>query len=108
VIFNKSNFEEFVVKSDKPVMVDFWATWCPPCNAMTPVVEKLAREWEGKAAVGKVNISEEQELSEKYNIASIPAFLFFKNGKPQKQLTLLGVQTEETLQKRLESLVEDT
>lgn len=100
--FNEGNFQSEVIESDKPVMVDFWATWCPPCNHMTPVVEKMAEETDGRFVIGKVNVEEETELAKKYNINAIPAFLFFKNGEPKK--SVVGAQTKETLMEILESL----
>lgn len=76
-----SNFDELVTKSDKPVLVDFWAEWCGPCRMVGPVVEELAKEYEGKAVVGKVNVDENPDISVKYGIRNIPALLFFKNGE---------------------------
>lgn len=75
------NFEEEVLKSNLPVLVDFWASWCGPCKMMTPVVEQISKDMDGKAKVCKVNIDEEQDLAMKYGIMSIPTFLIFKNGK---------------------------
>lgn len=75
------NFEEEVLKSDLPVLVDFWASWCGPCKMMTPVVEQILKDMDGKAKVCKVNIDEEQDLAMEYGIMSIPTFLIFKDGK---------------------------
>ena len=77
----EDNFEAEVLKSDVPVLVDFYADWCGPCKMMMPVVEKLAETYEGKAKVGKVNSDDESALAAKYNIMSIPSFLVFKNGE---------------------------
>ena len=81
-----SNFEDTVLKSDKPVLVDFWAEWCGPCRAIGPVIEELSKEYDGKVKVGKVNVDENPQVSMNYGITSIPAILFVKNG----QVSLIG------------------
>ena len=76
-----ANFDELVMKSNKPVLVDFWAEWCGPCRMVGPMVEELAKDYEGKAIVGKVNVDHNPNISMQFGIRNIPALLFFKDGK---------------------------
>ena len=78
---SKANFEQDVLKSDKVVLVDFWAVWCGPCKILVPIVAELAEENDGKMVLAKVNVDEEPELTQQYNILSIPTMKFFKNGQ---------------------------
>lgn len=81
VTLTDANFESEVIKSDIPVLIDFWATWCGPCKAIAPIVEDLANEYNGKIKIGKVDVDENQQTAIKYGIRSIPTLLIVKNGK---------------------------
>lgn len=81
VVITKANFEEEVLKSELPVLVDFWAAWCGPCRMLAPELEKFAEENEGKVKVGKVNVDEEEALAREFGIMSIPTLMVFKNGE---------------------------
>ena len=78
---NSQNFEQEVLKSSKPVLVDFSADWCGPCKMMAPVVDELADMYEGEMKVGKINVDQAPDIAQKYNVMSIPMFAFFKNGE---------------------------
>jgi thioredoxin 1 len=99
---NDQNFDQEVLKSDKPVLVDFWAPWCGPCRMMGPVIEELATELEGKAKVGKLDVDQNGEYASRYGIMSIPALKIFKNGQVVKEF--VGIQSGEVLKKALEEL----
>ena len=85
VTITKENFEQVVLKSDKPVLVDFWATWCGPCKMLSPIIEEVRKETEGKAVVGKINVDEQQELAMQFGVMSIPTLVVFKNGEIVKK-----------------------
>lgn len=89
------NFEKEVYQAEVPVLVDFYADWCGPCKAMGPVVEELAKEYEGKAKVGKINTDENQNIAMEYGVMSIPTFIVFKGGKAVKKM--IGMQDKRNL-----------
>jgi thioredoxin 1 len=99
---DESNFEREVTRSDKPVLVDFWAQWCGPCKLIAPLLDEIAKEKAGTIKVGKVNVDENQSLSSKYNIRAIPSLLLFKNGQLRDQVT--GMTSKKDLLSRIEAL----
>lgn len=96
VKITKENFEEAVLQSQLPVLVDFWATWCGPCRMLAPILEELAEEYDGKAVIGKINVDEEPELANQFGITSIPTILLFKDG--QISATSVGYRPKEQLE----------
>ncbi len=88
--FNEANFQEEVLNSDKPVLVDFWATWCGPCKILGPTIDELHKELDGKAKIGKVNVDDNQDLAAQYGVMSIPTVIIMKEGKIVEQF--IGVQ----------------
>jgi thioredoxin 1 len=98
-----SSFDSVVLKSDKPVLVDFWAVWCGPCQMQGPIIEEVATSMAGKAVVGKVNVDENPASAQKFSIMSIPTIMIFKGGTVVKQFT--GVQSKETLTGELNKLL---
>lgn len=102
--FTDQNFEQEVLKSNVPVLVDFFADWCGPCKMMEPIVEELAKELEGKSIkIGKLNVDEAPETAQKYNVMSIPTLIIFKNSEPVETLT--GLQPKEALTEKLEKMI---
>ena len=101
--FTKDNFDKEVMESKEPVMIDFYADWCGPCKMMSPVVEALAEQYEGKIKIGKVNSDEEMDLATKSGVRSIPAFFFLKDGKVVDNA--VGAQPKEALEEKLNKLI---
>ena len=100
--FNQSNFTTEVLQSELPVLVDFWASWCGPCKAIAPVIEKVAAEYEGKAVVGKLNVDEQSALAGQYSIMSIPTLLIFSKGQVAAQI--VGLTSIEKIREKLDSV----
>ena len=100
---NGSNFEEIVMKSSKPTVVDFWAEWCGPCRALAPVLDEIANEKSADVQIVKINVDEAQELASKYGVRGIPTLLFFKNGEVKS--TLMGNQPKAEILKNIQSLI---
>ena len=97
IIISENNFEEEVLKSDKPVLVDFWATWCGPCRMLAPVIAQVAEEREGQIKVGKVDVDEEPELAVRYGISSIPTLMVFEDGGVKA--SSVGVQPKSQIER---------
>ncbi|MCL5113990.1 MAG: thioredoxin [Patescibacteria group bacterium] len=97
------SFEGEVLKNELPVLVDFWAPWCAPCRIVSPIVEELAKEYEGKLKVGKLNVDDNPDTSARYGVMSIPSLIFFKDGKPVK--TMVGAQGKENFKRGIEEVL---
>ncbi|OGY46018.1 MAG: thioredoxin [Candidatus Buchananbacteria bacterium RIFCSPHIGHO2_02_FULL_45_11b] len=101
---NDQNFEAEVIKSDVPVLVDFWAPWCGPCKMQGPILEEVAKDFEGKAVkIAKVNVDEAPQSASRFQIMSIPTLMVFKAGRPVDQM--MGVQDKKTLTDKLNKLI---
>jgi thioredoxin 1 len=101
--FTDANFEELVLQSDKPVIVDFWAVWCGPCRMVGPIVDELGKDYDGKAVVGKVNVDENPGITKQFQIRNIPTILFFKGGQQvDKQV---GAVPKQALEGKLQKLL---
>tara|TARA_B100001029_G_C15051057_1_gene450755 strand:+ start:1158 stop:1475 length:318 start_codon:yes stop_codon:yes gene_type:complete len=99
----ENNFEEIVLESDKPVLLDFWAEWCGPCRMISPIIDELHNEFEGRAVIGKVNVDESSSISSKYGIRNIPTLLFIKNGEVVDKH--VGAVSKEDLSEKLTAIL---
>lgn len=104
--FTDANFKTEVLESDKPVMVDFWAEWCGPCRMVGPLVEELAKEYDGQAVIGKLNVDHNPQVAIEFGIRNIPAILYFKNGKVVDRQ--VGAVPKNVLKAKLQSHLTDT
>ena len=100
--FSDGNFDEEVLKSAVPVLVDFWAEWCMPCRMLSPTIEKLAKDYSGKVKVGKLDTDANREVAIKYSISSIPTVILFKNGQVQQKF--VGLRPEKDFKEALDTL----
>lgn len=103
ITLTDANFDEQVLKSAIPVLVDFWAVWCGPCQMQNPILEEVAKETEGKASIGKLNVDENPNIAGKYNVMSIPTLMLFKGGQVVKQW--IGVQGKEALMEEIGKII---
>ena len=101
--FTDTNFKESALESDKVSVVDFWAEWCGPCRLVTPIIEDLAKDYDGKAVIGKLNVDNNPETSMKYGVRSIPTILFLKNGEVVDKH--VGTATKATLAQKIDALM---
>ena len=103
VTLSDATFDQEVLQSDQPVLVDFWAAWCGPCRVIAPLIEQLAAEYEGRAKVGKLDVDHNPQVAMRYGIRSIPSLIFFKDGRPVDQM--IGVVPKNVLAQKLDALV---
>lgn len=101
--FSDSTFQTEVLGSDKVTLIDFWAEWCGPCRVMSPVIEELAKEYEGKAVIGKLNVDDNPEVPFNYNVRGIPTFLLFKNGELVDKV--VGATSKQALKDKIDAHV---
>jgi len=101
--FTSDNFKEEVINSKLPVLVDFWAEWCGPCKMLTPTIDEIAKDYESKVNIGKLNVDHHPTIASEYGIRSIPSILFFKNGKVASQI--VGAVEKQAIEKELETLI---
>jgi thioredoxin 1 len=104
IVVDDTNFEELVLNSDKPVLVDFWATWCGPCKIIAPTVEEIAKDYDGRAVVAKLDVDKAKETAIQYEVSSIPTLIVFKGGEEVSRI--VGVQEKSVLMAKLDEALE--
>ena len=104
IILNEKNFSEEVFQSDKPVLVDFWSEYCPPCQLISPIIEKIAEDFQGKIKVGKLNVDQNPLIASSFMIEAIPTLLFFKNRKVVEKI--VGLVSYEVIKEKIEKILE--
>ncbi|MFH1202046.1 MAG: thioredoxin [Candidatus Omnitrophota bacterium] len=100
---SEKNFQKEVIESKLPVLVDFWATWCGPCQKLSPIIEELAREYHGKIKIGELDVGQDSNIASKYTIMSVPTILFFKQGKIEEQV--VGAVNKSQLEAKIKELI---
>ena len=103
IVITEANFEQEVVKSDIPVLLDFWAPWCGPCKLLLPVIDEISKEYEGKIKVGKVNTDENMSLSSQFQITSIPCLIIIKGGKPINKM--VGFRPKNDIKQEIDNVL---
>jgi thioredoxin 1 len=106
IVLNSLNFENTVLKSKTPFLVDFWASWCGPCRAVSPIVDEIAAEREGALTVGKLNVDDQPEIAAQYHVMSIPTLILFKDGEPA--INFVGAAPKEEILKRFEAYLQES
>lgn len=101
ITITDQNFQQEVLNSKTPVVVDFWAPWCGPCRAVSPVIEELAKDYTGKVVVGKLNVDENPDVAGSFNVMSIPTVMVFKDGQPLK--AIVGAQSKDTYKQAIDA-----
>jgi thioredoxin 1 len=101
--FTDQNFQQDVLQSNQPVVIDFWAPWCGPCRVVSPIIEELAKEYDGKVKVGKMNVDENPQIAGQFGIMSIPTVMMFRNGQPVQ--SMVGAKSKDTYKRTIDEVL---